>query len=440
MRGETMYRILLADDERIMLEALKKTIEGAFGGACEIAMAKSGRMAIELAETFRPDIALMDIQMPGLNGIQAIKEIKKTNKDMIFIIITAYDQFDYAKQAIRLGVMEFLTKPVNRMTLIEVLTKAFKKLDEKREQRSYSLEVQEKLEKVLPVLENGYIHELLLSEDGSELERKYRTLLTIGESFAYVIVLEFGDYGENGRLTNEVGARVQAEEFYSRLRVIVKGALGCLVGPVMGNRIVLVVPCKTGEMTLEEKIRIIKKAGELLERLEEKISMSFRAGIGCVRELECIKKSFDEAMRALRKSNRSVVHIKDIPGAWTPPARPGAQEEKISVGESQKEVLILRAKSYIEENYQREISLEEVSKIVDISPYYFSTIFKQIVGKNFIEYLTDIRMRHAKNLLKDRSRSIKEICSLSGYSDPNYFSRLFKKYEGITPTEYRERI
>lgn len=114
-----MYRVLIADDEGIMLEALKNIITSNFGNECELAFAKTGRAVVELAESFRPDIAFMDIQMPGINGIQAIKEIRKFNSTTRFIIITAYDKFSYAKEAINLGVMEYLTKPVKRQAVVE---------------------------------------------------------------------------------------------------------------------------------------------------------------------------------------------------------------------------------------------------------------------------------------------------------------------------------
>lgn len=102
--------------------------------------------------------------------------------------------------------------------------------------------------------------------------------------------------------------------------------------------------------------------------------------------------------------------------------------------------IIDRAKEYINENFRRDISLDDVSSEVDISPYYFSKLFKQETGKNFIEYLTEIRLKNARELLQDSRLSIKEICAQSGYSDPNYFSRIFKKYEGVTPSEFRERL
>lgn len=108
--------------------------------------------------------------------------------------------------------------------------------------------------------------------------------------------------------------------------------------------------------------------------------------------------------------------------------------------ERQSESVMEKAKAYIRENFQKELTLDEVSKIVDISPYYFSKLFKQETGENFIEYLTKIRMKNAEMLLQDSHYSIKEVCIMSGYGDPNYFSRIFKKYEGVTPSEYRERL
>ncbi|HWT27502.1 MAG TPA: AraC family transcriptional regulator, partial [Mobilitalea sp.] len=111
---------------------------------------------------------------------------------------------------------------------------------------------------------------------------------------------------------------------------------------------------------------------------------------------------------------------------------------------TRKEVLangvIANAKAFIEENYQKDISLDDASRSVDISPYYFSKLFKEETGENFIEYLTNIRIEKAKKLLQNRDLSIKNICVETGYSDPNYFSRIFKKQVGVTPTEYRERI
>ena len=96
-----MYKIMLADDEGIVIDSLKFIIEKEFGEECLVEYAKTGRSVIELAESFRPDIAIMDIQMPGINGIEAMKEIRQNNRNMIFIVMSAYDKFDYAQEAIK---------------------------------------------------------------------------------------------------------------------------------------------------------------------------------------------------------------------------------------------------------------------------------------------------------------------------------------------------
>lgn len=136
-----MYRILLADDEGIMLESLKSIISSNYGNECEIHTAKTGRAVVEEAEKYPPDICFMDIQMPGLSGIQAIREIQKFNRSVVFVIITAYDKFNYAKEAVNLGVMEFLTKPVNKKVILETCSKAMDQVDSTRQKRSDDLKI-----------------------------------------------------------------------------------------------------------------------------------------------------------------------------------------------------------------------------------------------------------------------------------------------------------
>ncbi len=107
--------------------------------------------------------------------------------------------------------------------------------------------------------------------------------------------------------------------------------------------------------------------------------------------------------------------------------------------EEQSDSAVKRAKTYIQEHYSNDISLDEVSREVNISPYYFSKLFKEEAGENFIEYLTNVRIGKAKEMLENPVLSIKEVSILSGYADPNYFSRIFKKQTDMTPSEYKAR-
>ena len=102
--------------------------------------------------------------------------------------------------------------------------------------------------------------------------------------------------------------------------------------------------------------------------------------------------------------------------------------------------IIVKSCAIIHESLSSDVSLEDIARRVEISPFYFSKLFKEETGENFIDYLTMARVRRAKELLLDRDLSVRDVSMESGYADPNYFSKLFKKVVGLTPTEYRESV
>lgn len=284
-----MYKVMIADDEKVAIDSLKFIIEKSFTDAEIIATARSGREAVEKVEENVPDILFMDIHMPGINGLEAIREIRKRHTQIAVIVLTAFDQFEFAKEAINLGVMEYLLKPVNRAKVVEVAGRAMDLVRAERERRQMELELKEKL--------------------------KY------------------------------------AEESLNALRFQENGAMPF---PDTANR--------DGETDSEHPG--YRKTGGLTKK----------------------------------------------------------------------------AREYIKENYSKSITLEDVARAINVSPQYLSKLFKEETGENFIDYLTGIRIRIAKNLLVANELSIKEICYSTGYSDPNYFSRIFKKIVGTTPTEYKDEF
>lgn len=531
-----MYKIMIADDEGIVIDALRFIIQKNFGDSCMIESAKSGRSVIELAERFRPDIALMDIQMPGINGIEAMKEIRKENANIVFVVISAYDKFDYAKEAINLGVLEYINKPIEQNKIVEILKRAMKIVDNERERRSNDLRTREKLEIVVPFIENGFIYSVLFQENYAEDTENYKRLLGIEEDSGSMMVIECGETSKNGHFTNPIGSGVKVQSFYQDLRNIVKEFFPVsAVGSIMANKVIVFIPAKMmeEEKEYEGRIELIENTRKMVRKLKQRIDVSFRVGIGGISSLDEIENSYKEALKSLRFAQGSVVHAKDLPikteyekdypietekklfekvengdvnGSvteartffdWMVENYSDHEEdirlkvlefvlwaEKIAyssggmtyrftvrhdylntinsmkdyeelrfwfldkIGDACRNIenkkqesslsIVEKAKEYMKENYSKDLSLDEVSKVVNISPYYFSKLFKEEDGTNFIDYLTEIRMDKAKMLLMDKNLSMKEICVAVGYADPNYFSRTFKKNVGVTPTEYRE--
>lgn len=527
-----MYKILVTDDEGIVIDAIKFIIDKNFGENCIVESAKSGRKAIEIAEFFRPDIVLMDIQMKGINGIAAMQEIRKSNPNSIFIVISAYDKFSYAKDAIAVGVMTYINKPIKQEELTDVLRKAMKCVDSQKEKRSRVLETKEKLEIVTPIIENGFMYSVIYGRTEKDEFENFRTLLAMTESSGYMMVIKGME--NSGAEKNVVGISVRMQRDNMKLREAVKSRFRCVVGAPMGNMVAVYVPLELENPDEEytERVEMIENARKLIRNLRDAVQLKFRIGIGSVRNISEASKSYEEAMSSLTyNSVDSVVHTKDQSTRCIYEEEYPVESEKrlfeavangnvnealchaghffdwmlqfhenevmdikLKVLEfvlraetmgyemggkyyfsSRKEYLqtiidvesmeklrewflerlehtcrniatmhehttvdiVREAQKFIEENFKRDISLDEVSQQVNISPYYFSKLFKKRTGENYVEYVTNIRMKKAKELLRNTNLSIKEICLETGYSDPNYFSRMFRKHEGISPTEYK---
>ena len=525
-----MYKILLADDESIVIESLKFIINKKYGDICEIECAKSGKTVIELAETFRPDIAFMDIHMPGINGIEAMKEIRKQNDSVIFIVMTAFDKFDYARESISLGVLEYLSKPANRDVIEKTVEKAMSIIDKRREVRNKDLTVKEKLELVVPFMETGMIHTLLLNESDNESIDKYRGLLSITQDYSYMMVIEAREEFDTDN-KNVAGSSIRLQEYYELIKESIKDEVNCIVGPVMTNKIIVLVPYDKKQMAYAERIVLIDRFRMRLHFLEEMMNVELKIGIGNVKSFYNALDSYHEAKAALHIGVGSVLHVSDIKNveesevaypedikgdilhavekgdvnkvvfeagnffnwcvsegnakleamkinvldlvfmaeyvsnekgllhfdfnsridylpfvyncddvtslkSWFERKLSDAAESVAKARDEIKKSPVEKSILYIDEHYKDDISLEQMSQLFGVSPYYFSKLFKAEMQINFLDYVTNLRINKAKDLLEIGDMTIKEIGVEVGYPDPNYFTRIFKKNVGVTPTEY----
>lgn len=531
-----MIKLMIVDDEQIVRDGVKFIIDKEFKGVLKVvATAKSGRESIELFEEERPLIVLMDIQMHGINGIEAIKQIRYINPNVKFIIISAYEQFEYAKQALEIGVNDYILKPITKNKLKEVLNKIIIKIEKEKESKRKEIDIKEKLDKVVPILEYGYIYSILMNSDFTQEICDYQNLLNIRRKHGYIMVIEFEEDRIPTDLKNKIGTRVRNNTQYQKIRNAIKYKCKAVVGPLMVNRIVISIHEEQHINSYEQRVKAIDLAESIQQSLICILDSEVYIGIGSCYKINRLNTSYYEAVKALGKmTGEKVLHIEDavknielehtynfikikndediiikkmeegniyevekkmkvflnkihkdyadyedtikniiieLMGLISMVAyRHGLMTKEnndLSYIDDLKQIkeyynlknwCIAKAKSitqsiklekenkassvisdainYIKENYNKELHLKDVAEVVAISPQYFSKIFKEEVGVNFIDYLTTVRIEQAKKMLNEENLSIKEICFKIGYNDPNYFSRLFKKIVGVSPTEY----
>ena len=287
-----MYGLLIAEDELIERMVLKKTLEKRLSDQCRIFEAQNGREALEIFRRESIQIAILDIAMPGMNGIEAAEAIRMEDGECCLIFLTAYDRFEYAKKAVSVRAMEYLLKPYSQLEMLSVVEEAI-------------------------------------------------------------------------RLTEE---RMRWRE----LRREVEQAKGLETG--------------AGE-TAQFREKEPQKGEEKVFREPEKPEQSPEDG-----------------------------------------------------GVNRLSLMTSMIQEYIQKNYMREISMSDGARAVKYSEPYFCKMFKQQFGQNFTSYVAEYRIKEAKKLLMQPNVNVKEVGERVGYPDSNYFTKVFRRMTGESPSEYRSHI
>ena len=523
-----MLKLLIADDEYLVIDYLKMIIEKNFNDITIVGAASTGREAIEKAISLKPDIVFMDIHMPGINGIEAIRQIKNSNNDVFFIILTAYEYFDYAKEALNLGVFEYLLKPINKAKLIETINNLKYEIDNKRKNLLMEVELKERINRIIPFLEGQFISYKMFNVGTLNDVEFYENIFNMNLKKGYALSVLFDN---SGAFENEesLKQRRDKQNFYDIFKIKLKSITPCLIGNALTDRIVAFIPSNEGgDLARHRAIEIGKK---LEEKIKGLTSLKYKIGIGKNYNLENFSKSCNESYIAASINNvQTVVHYDDISfnddsvdvypmyleSSFSNSILSGnfneAKEifkeifiwlnsiygediDKIKtkiielvfsidrvipykldtltnlkqsfvlsilktgnilelrqqflqyISELAMEIqsqrkehvddIIAKVLEYINDNYKQDISLYDVAKSVNLSYHYLSKIFKDEIGKGFVDYLTELRIEKSMQLLANQRYSIKEICQQIGYNDPNYYCKTFKKVTGMTPTEFR---
>ncbi len=410
-----MYRMMIADDEALEREGLEMMIRRTMPDQFDIVYAENGRIAIQKAEEFRPDIIFMDIRMPGIQGLEALREIRTLLPTVKMVLVTAYDYFAYAQEAVQLGVKDYILKPAKKEQIMQTLTKLIQEITEERKKRMETLEAKEKLSQLLPLIENELTLMLMDSIQGSVVE-PFADLLEYRMIQGHALACRFSwDKKDSPSMIQE-----KKQLIYEEIRNQAKAKQSSLVSPIIGDRMGIFFVVEDKKHPYMQHVQAMEWGAQLQREIEESFQVSVAIGIGTMRKgWEGLRHSYQEAVLSTGDERESVAEV---------------DKTDLELQEN----VIEKVKALIEERYQEDITMEQMAERVNLSPHYFSKVFKAQAGENFIDFLTQVRIHKAIELMKNSQLSLKEICYAVGYKDPNYFSRVFKKVVGLTPSEYRQ--
>lgn len=383
-----MYQILVVDDEPMVRKGIIESISRENLGIEVVHEAGSGREALSFMDSCLPDLIITDIKMPEMDGITFIKEVRKRKKEIPVVVVSGYSDFAYLQAAIRYGVNDYILKPVRVMELNSILETAL----EQSKMGGIRLKQDE-------ILKETILYRMVSGTIGKhEVREKLESLGIVFRRGKYQVAA----VQTEGELTTAMLCQIAAQLD----KVLVRNDQGASF--VHPNGEVLVVLCKVGEK--EETKRLVDT---LRKRIEEKCGVScFLVSGEIVEETEELPYSYDTARKK-----------QSFPAAESQ----GKEHSKLT-----KDVI-----SYVQKHFTENITLKNLADQFYVNPSYLGYLFKKETGILFNDYVNRCRVSYVSDLLEHTSLKIYEIMEKVGIQDSHYFIRIYKKYKGMTPTEYR---
>lgn len=378
--AETCFII---DDEPIEVMALELMLKESFNDL-KVFTSTGGRQALQLVDHHRPDIMIVDIQMPGINGLELIKEMKALYPKVQVLVVSAHDYFEYAQRAIQLGVKNYLVKPASREEIIQSVRIMLGEINKEKQSKKEQFVNKEKVDLSDTIIKKELVNGLISGNLPADNYEMYLELLGLhGRQGMFVVVCN------NGKEHQEIFINTW-NQWKTRMYTILK--------TTYDKFFVYLIYFPTQEKVHEDFIK------------QDLIAFTERHGDQLAWGIGEIAKTSEDFTLSFQKALSTIYHDN---------------------------YLKFRVEKYLKDHYQYELKLEDAARHANLSVYYFSKWFKKNFNQTFSEYLSQLRMDIALKLLTQTNLSVKEISYRVGFKDPNYFSKLFKKIVGKSPTDYR---
>ena len=546
--GGEMLKIFLAEDEVVVRETIKRMIPWEELGFELVGEAADGEMALPLLIRQQPDLLITDIKMPFMDGLTLAKLAKKEIPGLKVVILSGYDDFNYAKQAISIGVEDYLLKPITKNALIERLSEIRSRYEHEKTQKEYY----EKFQREMQAYEKNSSRDFFEALVGGSMDmvEVYKRAEKLGLDIvaeAYNVLIFTMNCDEDFSGQRDEYSSWEAESL-ELLENFFSGHSSAML--FRSNIFSYGVLLKGQRETIEENTKAcVDEIRKILNRQDGRREWFLAVGQP-VERLSQIQKSYHTASRAFSQRylyDENILYYDEMETMEHPGGQAetednaylqkvdvnalnpailqkflsnGLQEETenfvkdyfYAIGQEPMESLVFRnyvilnvrfsvisfikglgcdtnemesadteevlaesgknmesaiayakkmisqaieirdqnsgnknrsilktAVDFIDSHYMdEEISLNIVANVANVSSNHFSALFSQNMGQTFIEYLTSLRMNKAKELLRCTGMRSSEIAGEIGYKDAHYFSYLFKKTQGMTPSDYRK--
>ncbi|WP_424767036.1 response regulator transcription factor [Paenibacillus sp. sgz302251] len=382
--------VLVVDDEKTIRDGIKRTINHAFP-EIEVSTASSAADALQVLLQHRIHTVFLDIMMPGMNGLELLAQVRHTHSAIKWIVVSAHSEFAYAQEALRLGARDYILKPFGKEQIIKSVTALEAEWSQQERQMSDSS---------LLELNLKYLREAVFRRwvKGLDIGRFDLTSIKEEHDRFHLLAVKL-DSNPELTLKNFIVENVMTEYIGQHGR----GFIVNLDGDFL-----------TGVVTLH--------ANWTAEH--------FRSG-AVLHLNNCLKVPYQFYLSPL------LADFNAIPGEIRKLNQNGIDRAGDISSENKDDVIDI-ALQYIRSNFKENLSLELVASVVYLNPVYFSKLFKQRTGNGYKEYVTQLRMERATELLADPDRSITKIAELVGYPDVRHFTQVFRKKYDCTPSQYRQ--
>lgn len=460
-----MYKVIAADDEPIMLRMLEKRVDWAEYGFELSGTAEDGISAFELIENIKPSLAIIDIRMPGLSGVDIARRIKEENIDCAVIIVTAYMDIEYARSCMKYGVKYFLTKPLDRDELCAAL-EDYKTVFDRGEAMNEIIEQSRVHKRISNPLKRG-----ILAVRGGALGEVSDMVIYEHIPGIVSLLVESNDSltAEAGKCCrrifsddNEAYAVFANRDDYASEEDCYNAALDSLVRLVRpeygrmypaegrGEQKIMSYEFRRYAEKLKQNVEFTNSeaAEEILSEFFSKLSscrnpLSY-AGIFYSYAVIYINRILlenntpsENLISGARRGVKATLH--DYYKALSELCV-GAVNALIEAKRNEHLGLSGMAKQYINEHFREPMIIKDIAKMLYTTPGYLGVIFTKNMGVNIREYVNGLRMEEALRLMQETDMGMSEIAYDVGYNNYSYFYVKFEKYFGMTPIQYKKSL